>query len=320
MGSSWAGQAQQSGSLSISETGSNDNKAGFVLSADSGVQTIREGEAVSFRFDLAPTPLKARDTNHFKWRYLQGSGCDYDDPAIHPANCSTSELNVSALGVNVVTMHHGTWLNPFIDYPLDSGAVAALRNFANQRHRENVRVQLYFTTRELSNHAAELFALRSFGEEIISPSTPHGEPPFNIKGGHWWLQEHLRANYTVGWTTFDSTVGEHLHADITDAAVKDKGASRWSNYYVKAMDYLACELGAIDGVELDGIAYSRMRMERVRKTLDKCYPAHGGIVNLHTGDMYPHSQVPSLLNYAQHLTFIDSMMIGEVFDYGSSPD
>ena len=61
-------------------------------------------------------------------------------------------------------------------------------------------------------------------------------------------------------------------------------------------------------------------MERVRKTLDKCYPAHGGIVNLHTGDMYPHSQVPSLLNYAQHLTFIDSMMIGEVFDYRSSPD
>ena len=55
------------------------------------------------------------------------------------------------------------------------------------------------------SQAAELHVLRSLGQEIIRdgdvsrpggiPAIPHGA------GGVSWLQEHLRKNYTPGWTT-----------------------------------------------------------------------------------------------------------------------
>jgi hypothetical protein len=102
---------------------------------------------------------------------------------------------------------------------------------------------MYYTTRELSNRAAEMDVLRSLGREILKdgdtsqsggiPSIPGGA------GGVSWLQEHFRTNYTPGWTTL-------VRDNKTDAAVGDIGASRWGNYYVEGMKNLACETG-VDG-------------------------------------------------------------------------
>ena len=103
---------------------------------------------------------------------------------------------------------------------------------------------MYYTTRELSNHAAELDVLRSLGQEVIvdgDTSRSGGIPTIpGGAGGVSWLQEHLRTNYTPGWTTL-------VRDNRTDAAVGDVGVSRWGNYYVEGMRNLACETG-VDGV------------------------------------------------------------------------
>ena len=103
---------------------------------------------------------------------------------------------------------------------------------------------MYYTTRELSNRAAELDVLRSLGQEVIvdgDTSKSGGIPAIpGGAGGVSWLQEHLRTNYTVGWTTL-------VRDKKTDAAVGDVGVSRWGNYYVEGMRNLACETD-IDGV------------------------------------------------------------------------
>ena len=41
----------------------------------------------------------------------------------------------------------------------------------------------------------------------------------------------------------------------------------------------------------------------------------GGLINLHLGDSFPKRGCPALLGYMQHLPFIDSMMLGEIFQH-----
>ena len=90
---------------------------------------------------------------------------------------------------------------------------------------------MYYTTRELSNRAAELDVLRSLGQEVIvdgDTSRSGGIPTIpGGAGGVSWLQEHLRTNYTPGWTTL-------VRDNKTDAAVGDVGVSRWGNYTSRA--------------------------------------------------------------------------------------
>jgi hypothetical protein len=277
---SWGGD-DMTGYLSLSVGGLNaSTNTGAALKALAPINTTAEGP-ITYRFDLLPTPSKRRDTRHFDWRYMNGRGCDYSGPGPGgnvQANCTGSELNTSWLGVNVVQIHHGTFVNPYIDYPLDPDADAALEKFTAWNHAHGKRVVLYFTTRELSSHAAELFALRSLGDEIVSMSVT--TPP-----GDWFLQEHLRANYSMGWTTYDPNVGQQEGVNIIDAAVQDHGTSRWSNFYVNGVGFLACAK-MIDGIELDGIAYGRHTMVRARKVLDNCFPTTGGLINLHLGDSF----------------------------------
>jgi hypothetical protein len=87
---------------------------------------------------------------------------------------------------------------------------------------------IYYTVRELSNRAPELFALRSLGDEVFLPSPG---------GGFSWLQEHLGGNYIAGW----------LVPDLEDAAVVNSGVSRWHNYYVEGLNWLVKNAG-IDGL------------------------------------------------------------------------
>ena len=101
----------------------------------------------------------------------------------------------------------------------------------------------------------------------------------------WWLQEHLRSNYTPGWTTL-------VRDNKTDAAIGDVGASRWSNYYVEGMSNLACEATQIDGVELDGLAFPRHTMARLRKVTEACR-GNQTIINTHSGDNFHSKSQPA---------------------------
>ena len=76
-------------------------------------------------------------------------------------------------------------------------------------------------------------------------------------GGSSWLQEHLGGDYIGGWFV----------PEISDAALVTSGVSRWHNFYVEGLDWLARNVG-IDGLYLDDVAFDRTTMKRVRKVLD----------------------------------------------------
>ena len=106
--------------------------------------TVSASRPLSFRFDLLPTPNTRRDARHFRWRYMNGMGCDYDGPGpggrMQPHCLPDPNFNVTALGCNVVQIHHGTRVNPYIDYPLDAEADRALAQFSGYR-RQQVRMR-----------------------------------------------------------------------------------------------------------------------------------------------------------------------------------
>ena len=175
-----------------------------------------------------------------------------------------------------------------------------MKAYVDAAHARGMKVKIYYTVRELSNRAPELWALRSLGHEVLS-----GGP-----GGGWaWLQEHVGGDYIGGWFV----------PEIQDAALVTSGISRWHNYYVEGLDWLARNVG-IDGLYLDDVAFDRTTMKRVRKVLDRRRP--GALIDLHSANQYnPRDGFASSANlYLEHLPYIDRLWFGEYFDYDAPPD
>ena len=144
------------------------------LRATSGPRTVPPGETLHFNFALLITPLKPLLTdNQWAQRYYHA----YQPPE-----------RVVREGANVVNIHHGTDINPYINYPFLRDK--ELKRYAGDAHAKGLKARIYYSTRELSNHAAELWALRSLGDEVLV-SGPGGGPA--------WLQEHLDPPYVPGW-------------------------------------------------------------------------------------------------------------------------
>ena len=53
-----------------------------------------------------------------------------------------------------------------------------------------------------------------------------------------------------------------------DEAIGDTGYSRWNNFYVEAVHFTLLESPQSDGLYLDGIAFDRSTIERVRKGME----------------------------------------------------
>jgi hypothetical protein len=194
-------------------------------------------------------------------------------------------------------VHHATAINPFINYPFLRPD--AMKAYVDSAHALGMRVKIYYTVRELTNHAPELPALRSLGTEVIAPGPG---------GGASWLQEHLDGNYIGGWYV----------ARIRDAAVVNTGISRWHNFYVEGLDWLVDNIG-IDGLYIDDVAFDRSIMVRVRKSLTRGRP--DPLIDLHSANQYnPRDGFASSANlYLEHFPFIDRLWFGEYFDYDASP-
>ncbi|HVP91182.1 MAG TPA: glycoside hydrolase domain-containing protein, partial [Terriglobales bacterium] len=206
---------------------------------------------------------------------------------------------VAAAGANVVNIHHANAINPYLNYPFLRAA--EMKAYIDEAHRRGLKVKIYDTVRELSNHAPELFALRSLGHEVFSPGPG---------GGYSWLQEHLSGDYIAAWFV----------PELKDAAVINSGLSRWHNYYVEGLDWLAANVG-IDGLYLDDVAFDRTTMKRVRKVLERRRP--GSLIDLHSANQYnPRDGFASSANlYLEHFPYLDRLWFGEYFDYnGSRPD
>ena len=253
------------------------------FTAASGERTIEPGQDLRYDFILLLTPFKTIDPkNQFATRFIH---------TFKPLE------EIAASGANTINIHHANAINPYINYPFLRPA--EMKAYIDDAHRRGFKVKIYNTIRELSNHAPEIFALRSLGSEIFS----HGPG-----GGYSWLQEHLGSDYIPAWFV----------PDLQDAAVVNSGMSRWHNYYIEGLNWLAKNIG-IDGLYIDDVAFDRTTMKRVRKVLDRNRP--GALIDLHSANQYNPRDgfISSATLYLEHFPYLNRLWFGEYFDYQASP-
>jgi len=245
----------------------------------SGPRDMKKGDTLYYDFNLMITPFHPINTEQ-QWdlRFYH-----------HYNNVDT----IKATGATVINIHHGTPINPYINYPFI--AHAAMKAYIDSAHDLGLKVKIYNTVRELSNSAYEIYPLRSLGHEVYS--TGKG-------GGYSWLQEHLGSDYIAGWYV----------PEVKDAAVVNSGMSRWHNYYVEGMNWLVNNVG-IDGIYLDDVAYDRTTMKRIKRVLTQ--NGHPGIIDLHSANQYDKADGfnNSANLYMDHFPYLNRLWFGEYFDY-----
>ena len=254
-------------------------QANYLVQAYSGLRTMQAGETLRYDIMMRVTPFKPiNPAEHFAERFFHKYG-DLDA--------------IKSDGANVVNIHHATPINPWINYPFLEAD--AMRAYIDAAHLRGMRVKIYDTVRELSDRAPELPMLESLGHEVISSGKG---------GGFSWLQEHLDGDYIAAW---------HV-PENRDAAVINAGQSRWHNYYIEGLDWLARNVG-IDGLYLDDVAYDRTTMKRVRKVLQARRPH--ALIDLHSASQYNprDGYINSALLYMELFPYIDRLWFGEEFDY-----
>jgi hypothetical protein len=277
MPSSWANNGR--GGCRMVEQGEQ-----VLVQCFSGPRTMRKDEVQRYDFRLLLTPFHTLDTAaQFSTRYFH---------AFKPVG------EAAATGANTLNIHHATDINPYLNYPFLRPA--QMKAYIDEAHARGMKVKIYYTVRELSNRAPELFALRSLGDEIFSKGPG---------GGYSWLHEHLGSDYIAAWFV----------PDLKDAAIINTGISRWHNYYIEGLAWLAKTVG-IDGLYIDDVAFDRTTMKRVRKVLDRARP--GALIDLHSANQYNvRDGFASSANlYLEHFPYLNRLWFGEYFDYNSAPD
>jgi hypothetical protein len=269
----------------------NDGKGGITIARKgdailannySGARLIRKGEVLYYNFTLLITPFHTLNTD-FQW----------NNRFYHKYNNLEA---IKATGATVVNIHHATPINPWINYPFIEWK--KMKSYIDSAHALGLKVKIYNTVRELSDHAYETDALRSLGHEVYSTG----------KGaGFSWLQEHLGDDYIAAWFV----------PEIKDAAIINSGMNRWHNYYVEGMNWLTQNAG-IDGIYLDDVAFDRITMKRIKRVLTQ--DNHPGIIDLHSANQYNKSDGfnNSAILYMEHFPYLNRLWFGEYFDYEKS--
>ena len=134
-----------------------------------------------------------------------------------------------------------------------------------------------------------MFALRSLGTEIFNDGNG---------GGHSWLQEHLKSNYHSAW-----------HAvRVNDASILNKGTSRWTNYYIEGINWLA-KNNSIDGLYLDDIAFSRSTVKRIANVFSMNKDSF--VIDLHSANQFNirDGYINSAFLYMEHFPFVSRLSL-----------
>jgi hypothetical protein len=189
-------------------------------------------------------------------------------------------------------LHHANAFNPFINYPFI--AVDVMKTFVERNQEKGLKVKIYYTIRELTNHLPELWALRSLQGEIFDYGRGRGYP---------WLREHLVSGYRPQW--YDHSDDTRVDASLLTAP----GESRWINYYIEGLGWLVRNVG-IDGLYLDDVSFDRHIVKRMRKVLDQEKP--GSLMDLHSNTGF--SKGPAT-QYAEYFPYVDKLWFGESFMY-----
>lgn len=256
----------------------------YLVACSSGERKMGANEAQHYDFRLLLTPFHTiNPVRQWNTRFYH---------AFKPLD------KVAADGANTINVHHGTAINPFINYPFLRSK--EMKQYVDDAHARGMKVKIYYTIRELTNHAPEMFALRSLGHEVLASGKGNGGP---------WLQEHIEDDYITGW---------HV-PEFDDSAIVTTGISRWHNFYVEGLHWLVENVG-IDGLYLDDVAFDRITMKRVRKVLARGRP--DPMIDLHSANQFDANDgfASSANLYLEHFPYIDRLWFGEYFDYNSPPD
>ena len=204
-----------------------------VLSVFTGALVVGAAEPILLPFRLLLTPVRGAGLPH---------AADFGTRYFHMQRYTTVAQATAAAPQPWIILHQGNQLNPYINYPFLT--VERLRAYVREAHAVGAKVKLYYTVRELSTSAVELWALRSLGGEVIVPS--------RRSAGHAWLKEHVRANYSAAWH-------ERLADGEVDASVHTPAfTTRWDNYWIEGILWLVRNVD-IDGIYLDGAPCARTR-------------------------------------------------------------
>ncbi len=268
------------------------------LRAHTGERRLEAGERLTLRFQLLVTPFKPICREHWDWRY------------------EFRVLNPDAEGSTVLHVHHTEPPHPYIGYPFREPELLA--DWAREYRRAGgLGTNLYYLGHwSLSNRAAELWALRSLGDEVLATGgvDVYWDEVNSTAGGHPWLQEHLVAGYAAGW------YGPLVDKPETDMSILINGMSRWHNYCLEGWRWLVENTG-VDGIYLDGIPYDRLAMRRVAKVLHETTRNDPYRMQYHNNDCFGENVYPGPLNvFTGVLPYINDLWFGEQFDPDLGPE
>jgi hypothetical protein len=254
------------------------------------------------------TPFKTIDHSvQFGARYYHSAG-----------NVKEFIPEADSLGANIINLHHGTEIYPFINYPYSDVNAGVLKDFISDVHKDHKRAKVYYTTRELTINLPELWPFLSLNGEVIYPgpgvlartiTDPEGPDP--------WLRENLRGRkYIPAWVVH-FTRGRY--AGMQDLSVITTPDSRLNNFYVAGLDWMNRHFN-MDGIYIDDCSLDRTTLQRVRKLLD----GHNTDANIdmHTWNHFNAEAgwASSINLYMDLAPYIDQFWIGEGRNYDTPAD
>ena len=256
----------------------------FLIKAFTGPRTLRSGEELHLHFHLLITPLKTLDlTSHWSTRLVHR----YLRTGL-----------VSRITANVINLPQSTRLTPYINYPFLN--TEPLKEYVEQAHSNNLKVIIEHTEDQFSNHAPEIFALKSLGNEVFKDGPG---------GGVSWLQEHLGSGYKAG---------RYVPLN-NDATIQTVAHTRWDNYYLESIDWIMKNL-KVDGLFLDNPQFGRQAMKRLRKILDQ--NREDALIDLHAMNKFTEESgfANSANLYLELFPYVDRIWFGQNYDYEEQHD
>jgi hypothetical protein len=280
-----------------------------VINAYSGKRALNNGEVLNYDFELLITPFKLIDKNiKFDDRYYQGGG----------RNSSVKIADAKKAGANIITIHQADDIYPFINYPYLDENSNQISKMAADAHNANMRLKLYYTTRELTKNLPEFWALNSLNGEVIFPGPGNAArtEALHPKGPGKWLIDNVREKYIPAW--YD-TIKYGKHKGEVDLSVITTPDSRLNNFYIAGLNWMVQNMG-IDGVYIDDSALDRFTLRRARKIIDAYRPQ--GRIDMHSWNhFHKWAGYASCLNlYMDLLPYLDLVWIGEARNYDRLPD
>lgn len=294
--------------LKVPESWGNTGSGGIRFAKDSfiaysGKRHVKKGETLVFDFDLLFTPFKEIDLEkQFSMRFFHTM---FDS--------ETWLCRAKKSGANIINVHHGNDLNPFINYPF--AEETALKDFVKTAHENDISVKVYYTIRELTVNMPEFKAFRDFGYELIAKRNKNAEVLSWQEEAKKWIDENVGNDVIPAWR---QPLKGKKYKGFYDAAVITEGQSRMCNFYAEGLNYLV-EKTDIDGIYIDDVAYDHATMKRVRKILDK---KPNALIDFHQWNHYADLAGKSncAVLYAELYPYVDKCWIGEGFDYDESPE